>query len=290
MKETLEHIAAEHTLGELEESFLQNISTPLQPSKQEAWEALSARIDFEAAPTLRPKVRQLSFWKYAAAAALLMFLGAGFWARTHTEVVYAKAGQTVCLLPDGSEVELNTKASLTYKPYWWLMNRTVVFEGEAYFQVEKGSNFKVISAAGTTQVLGTSFTINASEHRYEVFCETGRVRVQSVKSQVELAPGEFAELDENDGLRLRKDKTVKDVLYWSEQKMCFEKSPLQEVLARLAERYDVEIEYESLAEDSFSYTGFFTKPDEVEDALHIVSLSLGLSFEKVENERYKVSK
>ena len=82
----------------------------------------------------------------------------------------------VVTLPDNSIVTLRGGSELSYAPYWWFADRSLQFEGEAFFDVEKGSSFTVQSDNGVTQVLGTSFSIYANDENYEVFCKTGKVK------------------------------------------------------------------------------------------------------------------
>ena len=91
--------------------------------------------------------------------------------------------QTV-ILPDGSIAQLNGSSTLKYHPYWWNISRNISLEGEAFFEVAKGSKFSVESKNGTTSVLGTSFNIYARSNQYEVVCVTGKVWVENATGEV----------------------------------------------------------------------------------------------------------
>jgi transmembrane sensor len=41
----------------------------------------------------------------------------------------------------------------------WSKERTLSLEGEAFFEVQKGSKFSVVTSDGIVEVLGTSFDV-----------------------------------------------------------------------------------------------------------------------------------
>lgn len=289
MNHTPSHILPEHLLPEQDEAFFQAAVLPLFPEKKAVWESLSQRIDFQESSAPVAKVRKLSFLKYAAAAVVVLVVGAALWASTYSQTVRSLSEQQIVALPDGSSVQLNGQSSLSFHPYWWFMSREMHFEGEAYFQVEKGSDFAVISEAGTTTVLGTSFSIDTRNNNYKVFCETGKVRVHNPSGEVVLLPGDMALLQENNEFKTLEGVEAKEVLYWSDSKFYFENLALSEVLSALERQYGVSIKTQGKGMKGMRYTGFFSKPNSVEEALEVVSLSLGLTFEKVENGNYKVA-
>ena len=115
-------------------------------------------------------------WTFAAAAAASLLLGWGAYrlasaaapARSihnaHNEEVLARAGtRTKLLLPDGTQVWLNSNSKLTYAEDFNTASREVVLEGEAYFDVVKDSQrpFIVHASDLDIKVLGTAFTIKS---------------------------------------------------------------------------------------------------------------------------------
>lgn len=82
----------------------------------------------------------------------------------HREEVLARAGtRTRLVLPDGSQVWLNSSSKLKYSNDFNKESREVVLEGEAYFDVRKDANrpFIVHTSSLDVKVLGTSFTIKS---------------------------------------------------------------------------------------------------------------------------------
>jgi transmembrane sensor len=82
----------------------------------------------------------------------------------HNEEVLAKAGtRTKMVLPDGTQVWLNSNSRLKYNNDFNTNNREVVLEGEAYFDVAKNTQlpFVVHASSIDIKVLGTSFAVKS---------------------------------------------------------------------------------------------------------------------------------
>jgi ferric-dicitrate binding protein FerR (iron transport regulator) len=82
----------------------------------------------------------------------------------HNEEVLARAGaRTKLVLPDGTQVWLNSNSRLKYNNDFNANNREVILEGEAYFDVPKNARLPFIVHASSIdiKVLGTSFAVKS---------------------------------------------------------------------------------------------------------------------------------
>lgn len=114
--------------------------------------------------------RRLAIW-WSAAASLLLIVGAAFYFGSTDKTINAisytyatKAGQKKEItLPDGSKVLLNAKSSIKLDKNFNQSNRTVLLEGEAFFDVkhDKTKAFKVFTTDFHINVLGTAFNVKA---------------------------------------------------------------------------------------------------------------------------------
>ena len=79
------------------------------------------------------------------------------------EVAARPGVRTKVVLPDGTQVWLNSNSKLKYSPDFNLHSREVDLEGEAYFDVAKDMERPFIVHASTidVRVLGTAFTIKS---------------------------------------------------------------------------------------------------------------------------------
>ena len=91
------------------------------------------------------RVRKLVLnFSYGAAAAILVLLSVLFFNNGDTIVSTNIGDQLSVVLPDGSEVVLNAKSTVSYDEGNWETNRQITLEGEAYFKVKKGIPFSLI--------------------------------------------------------------------------------------------------------------------------------------------------
>ena len=277
--------------GHIEEELFNKLDVPFRQSKEEVWESLSKKIDEQNAEQKTTKVISISWVRYAAAAVICLLLGLTAFFRFHVEMFKCKRGeQLIHILPDGSEIKLNAASEVSYHPYWWKLKRELNFEGEAFFNVKKGSAFKVISNAGTTEVLGTSFNISTRNSGYTVLCSTGRVRVtENLNGQeVIIEPNMMAFIDDN-GLKVKKEVDESLHLGWMLGKFNFNAVSLLYVFEELERQYDINIVADRKEAAKQSYTGFFKKTNEPELSLDLICKSFDLNFVKQGDNTYKVS-
>ncbi|WP_163708629.1 FecR family protein [Mangrovibacterium lignilyticum] len=256
--------------------------------KEEIWGKLVAKL---AAPQTEVRVISLSrsVVQWAAAAVILVLLGITGFLRFYTQSYTIPAGEHfLAELPDYSQVQLNAGSSLSYHPYWWSVERKVSFEGEAYFEVRKGSRFQVESGNGLTTVLGTSFNIYARENNYRVTCLTGKVKVSNPAQtdQVILLPNEKAEWVDN--AFQKRQVESKQAIAWIKNEFIFTGRPIREVFAEIERQYNIRL---LVAEDiNFSYSGNFNKEADFHQVLHYVCRPLNLNFIEEKPGMFRIEK
>ncbi|MFZ0598701.1 MAG: FecR family protein, partial [Flavobacterium sp.] len=176
--------------------------TPVSHSDKEkevSWE----QFQLKAFPSDKKKFKP---WRYAAAAAVLLFILAGtgiYFNNVPVNEINVVAENVIenttsiiktVVLPDNSRIELSPNSKIVYGNNF-AINRKIEVNGEAYFKVTKDKKhpFQVFCNETTTTVLGTSFTVKGTNQK-EVSVELYEGSVQmSVKNQDEkwiLKPGE----------------------------------------------------------------------------------------------------
>ena len=166
---------------------------------------LWARIDEQTADA-KLIVRSRRFWiqvaGVAAAAITGLFVTWSFFNGPDYEYITQNADWEKIELPDASQVHLNAGSALTFDQDW-SESRVVSLEGEAFFEVEKGNSFEVITPNGTVKVLGTSFNVFSRGTFFDVQCNTGQVRVTDKSGDKKtIGPGQEAFLGPN-GLEVK---------------------------------------------------------------------------------------
>jgi len=267
-------------------SFFNKVKLPFEKSKAEVWEMMAARMDE------KPKIRTVrlvsrQLW-IGLAATILVLAGIFSVIRFYTTTIHNPAGQHLTAsLPDGSLVELNAQSTLKYHPLWWRFSRTLVFEGEGFFKVQKGKAFKVVSSLGKTIVLGTSFNIFSREDEYKVSCFTGKVKVVSTtEKEAVLSPGYHAEVEEGGNITVFKTQQTKETTSWRNGLFSFTSAPLRQVVREIERQYAVSISLKT--KTAYYYTGYFTRKKPVEEVLDLICTTFGLTFEKKSDKQYLI--
>ena len=181
MTERKQHSKSKAELSEKTTEMIAGIHIAWSKSKEEIWTQLEQRIEAKQ-PAGKTVVMGYRAW-LAVAATVILLAGIAVIMQVYTKTTRVPAGKhSSILLPDGTHIQLNAQSSVTYKPLLWNFSRKLRFEGEAYFEVEPGRKFEVISEYGKTTVLGTSFNIYARNKNYLVTCVTGRVMVTETQN------------------------------------------------------------------------------------------------------------
>ncbi|MBK9257634.1 MAG: FecR family protein [Saprospiraceae bacterium] len=195
---------------------------------------------------------------------------------------YKKTGigeQITVILPDQSQVVLNSISSISYNPDKWEKERKVKLEGEAFFKVQKGEKFTVLTKAGNVQVLGTSFNVFVRENDFITSCFTGRVGVEVPDSPelILLNPGEKMEKYHNKELSKTTFSVENDQINWTSGVFKFDKAAFEEVVAEFERQFNYDVIIPDGVEQRF-YTGFFKNTD-LNEALESIAWPMGLKFE-----------
>ncbi len=253
-------------------------------------DALWAKIEEKTYLKKETKTFTLGWKSYGIAASLIILVGMTLFLRLYTIEVSAHKGQHISHeLPDGSLVQLNAASSINYKPYWWNMERAVELSGEAFFEVEKGKSFTVISEEGNTTVLGTSFNIFARESAYQVYCKTGKVEVASNKHDIQykITAGELAIIDNTAKSGIKKKMDARDYTSWIDNKFSFTDTSLARVFQELELQYNINIDYNKELSD-LKYGAYFERPQHADLAMNLICMQFNLNFEETETGQYKV--
>jgi ferric-dicitrate binding protein FerR (iron transport regulator) len=265
------------------------IDLKFEESKEQAWIKVQSHLDSKKATPKRflPK----SFYVISVAASLALVIGMITFFRYYTKTAYCPAGKHLTvMLPDHSEVILNAESIISWHPFWMKFDRKVQFEGEAYFQIKKGSGFTATSSIGETKVLGTTFNIYSREKDYKVSCFTGSVHIasNSSKASIVLHPGEQGTIHENGTLQLHQLSKPEENKAWIDNMFVFTGAPLNFVIREIERQYNISI---NLKEDyPLTYTGNFSRSLSAEEVLNLICSSLELKFEPKSKTEYLIYK
>ena len=255
-----------------------------------ALDAVNAKID--AIEETETKVVQMPWlrrnYKYVSgvAAAFLIALFIGFLVRNpfNSTVTYAYNGQNESsyVLPDGTSVNFNSEGTLSHPKHFNKSERSVDFEGTAYFDVAKDEAHPFVLHCNNmdVEVLGTSFLLNADKaaERYTVDLYTGKVKMTAFDekgntlSQVEVNPGERGVWNVTESeLKMMTYSEVKEDELLTEHVLVFNNEKLSKIVEALEYIYKVEIDLgESCA--SKTLTARFSDDESIDEVLETIAL------------------
>jgi ferric-dicitrate binding protein FerR (iron transport regulator) len=232
------------------------------------------------------------FWKVAASVAIILSIGFGsLLALQHFSDhpvtanirIESPAGEkSKVVLVDGTHVWLNSQTILNYNAS---EPRSVILEGEAYFDVAKDRKnpFVVTTASGLkVTVLGTKFNLRslANEDQVETTLEEGEVVITGVDAEkpVRLQPGQQAIFDSrNNQLRV---KQVSAGVYsiWKNNELRFTDISFRELLPRIERWYGIKVDLDP----AISTTDRFTmtiKTESLRELLAMMQLTSKFDYE-----------
>ena len=227
---------------------VKHLDVPRVSSKENAWQRLEQKISEK---EHSPKVTSISRrnWVIGVAASFILALGAFFLLPSANEkkesnYVTNLAESRMIYLPDSSSVHLNAVSTVSFSKNNWKEERVVLLEGEAFFEVKRGSKFSVVTPKGTVSVLGTSFNVRLRNGELTVACKTGKVGVSKTESEemITITPGEMVVLSEDGTFSEKLEVNTKRVASWINKEFDFESMSMKDVFKELERQYDIKIE------------------------------------------------
>lgn len=286
MIKNYDHIDLNLIPADQPEGFFQHLEIPYEKTQEEVW----ANLDNKLAE--KPDTKLITFSRhrvsFSIAATVLLLAGVFSLLRFYSTTISCPAGQHLSYtLPDESTIVLNAESKLAFHPFWWRFSRKLDFEGEGYFEVEKGKKFAVLSAYGSTEVLGTRFNIYSRGKEYKVTCFSGKVKVTSFSSEeAVLTPDYEANINTYGNIEMRKNQNPDASNAWINNMFNFTARPLVRVIKEIERQYNVKILLD--ARTDYSYTGYFSKDKPVEEVLTLVCKPFGLTFTRISEKEYEI--
>jgi len=242
------------------------------PDTEQNFEAIRQKLA-DKTPT---KPRAVSLWRYVSVAAtVLAFFGLYHFFIAQNDVITDFGKSRSITLTDNSKVSLNAKSTLSYGNLF-AYQRTLQLQGEAFFEVEKGSPFTVETPLGEVLVLGTKFNVVAIGDLFEVKCYEGKVKVSHQSQSTILTSGESVRFYKGTSENWAETTTAKPT--WISGESSFKKVPMRYVITQFQNQYNVAVKYPKHIEN-IKFTGTFTHKD-ANVALQSICLPLQLKWSK----------
>ncbi|WP_457615564.1 FecR family protein [Lutibacter sp.] len=264
-------------------ALYEQLEAPLDHTFEKIQKKIAAKKE-----TKKPKVRKLNLnWAISIAASIVLFIGIYNMIGTNTVLINTTIGEhkSIALL-DKSVVFLNSNSEISYDKKRWNKEREVKLKGEAYFKVQKGSTFTVITDMGSVTVLGTQFNVIAKKDYFDVVCYEGKVKVKNNKNSFILTPGKAVRI--LNGEIKETDKITQHAPTWILGESSFRSVPLKYVIDALEDQYKINFD-RKLIDESIIYTGSFSNKN-LDIALASVFKATGIKYKKANNKTIVLSK
>jgi len=237
-----------------------------------------------------------SFWMIAASFLLIGFIASyiltAAFSSDRLELTdhYVKYSDiTKLILPDGTEVSLNSGSTLIYPKRFSGKKRMVYLSGEANFRVTKDrhKNFVVKTADIYVEALGTTFNVSAysDDNKVETTLLSGRVKISSATesfTSIEITPNEQIVYDKASRKLIKRVVDANSYISWTQGHLVFQGASFETVIKKLERFYDVTVNYDLSKYKGKNLYVKFTNSESLSDALDVMS-------EMISGFNYKIS-
>ncbi len=275
------------------------------------WNALEAEPDTVSYQTLRKVNAKIGFskdklfvphyyklWRVAAVIIPFLMLAGGIYYFSQREqmiqiaTVYGETRQII--LPDSSEVWLNSGTTIQYPEKLKNSTREINLEGEAYFSVKKDASkpFIVHTNNLSVKVLGTTFNVKAypNDNKTVATLNSGKIEIETITKQSRV-------MNPNEQLTFNNQTSDINVVVvsanddsgWMSGQLIFTNASFNEILQTLERRFDVSFKMQETVGSKEGYTVKFLRNDNLEQILRVLEDVVGgFSYQK-EGEKIKIT-
>lgn len=202
------------------------------------------------------------------------------------EISSPKGHVSKVVLPDGTEVWINTNSSITYDASVFnYNNREVQLKGEAYFEVTSSEEkpFIVNTPHASVKVTGTAFNVMAypETQLFEAVLAEGNIQLQ-------FESGEKESFNMNPGQRIlyhpeKNDLIVQQVdtrmfTSWRNGELLFKDATLNDLIKELERIYDIKFYLVPENLGNFRFRGMFSYNNNLIEALEKIKKSSAIDY------------
>jgi len=192
-------------------------------------------------------------------------------------------------LADGTVVYLNSGSSLKFpNSFNGMKSRNVELKGEGHFSVTKNSEQPFIVDINKIQVkvLGTTFNVDAypGNTAFTIALVEGSIQIQqksgeSVKDLIEMKHNQVAFYNQSENtLQLKTEDDLNKYTAWTEGKIVFSDDPVNTVIQKLENWFNVDIELADKKLEKYRFTGTFID-EPLEQILGILNLTSQMQYQ-----------
>ena len=286
-------------------TLLGNRKRELASEKAAALKRLLADLDYQ--PRLKSRTRVLTSVWSGIAATILLSIGLGWiWytiynkginnkpERALNEIIVPVGEKSQIILSDGTHVWINSGSRFTYPLNFGKERREVSLEGEAYFDVTRGTKtFTVSTHDARIQVLGTAFNVKSypEDDKTQTTVVRGLVRVQSKARGIRpvlIGPEQMAVLKdtpvagsrkiENRDLTILNQVNTSVITSWKDQLLIFADETFADIAIKMERWFNMKIRIEDEDLKKQRYTGKFVNNETVYQVLEAIEVTTPIRY------------
>lgn len=257
-----------------------------------AWKNISAKLQLKGEDSnsiTMLKTKSFKMWIAAASVASILIFGSMvLWitekpsfkliANSTTVISTLDGEKSHIVLPDSSEIILNSGSKLEYTGQFNLDSRIVKLKGEAFFNVNTNPEKPFIVQLDQMKIIATGTRFNVfsfeNEDRIETTLEEGNINISIIGSELfNLKAGQQVIFSKHSKKIDIHDVNTDTYTSWKENKLRFHDTPMEEALRKIARRYNVTFELSNKDLLDIKYTATFIDEsiEEVMQMLKVVS-------------------
>jgi ferric-dicitrate binding protein FerR (iron transport regulator) len=190
-------------------------------------------------------------------------------------------------LPDGSTVWINACSSVSFDNSFGNKTRSIVLEGEAYFEVQTDSikPFLVHTDKFTHRATGTSFNVYSfgSENEMSIALLEGKVSVEYDINKEQLSPGEMITYNKSTGRLIRSHVDVCHISSWRYGEYTFDDLTFEELSKRLERMYNIRFIFDNKRISRMRFGGTLRNSYSLETIMKVIKTSVPVKYTIHEN-------
>ncbi len=227
----------------------------------------------------------------ATVGAMYYFMTSPFEDKTFT--VYTNTGnKSFVTLPDGTEVNLNTKSKITFFYDEATDSRVVNLSGEAYFDVAKDAEHPFYVQADNVKVecLGTKFNVNAypESSSISVALTDGKVNVVSGSENMVISPDTRVSYDKKTGRMSKQSVEAINYCEWMNGYAYFNNERFDDITKMISRNYGVTVNITSPELKNEKFTGTIYQTD-IHKVLSVLTAASGAKYEIINDSLINLS-
>jgi len=210
----------------------------------------------------------------------------------YNELFAAFGTRSALKLSDGTSVWLNSGSSIKYPDRFIGNKRTVFLKGEAYFEVESNPKkpFIVETSSLSVKATGTKFNVSGytSADKAEVTLVSGKVEVcltddKNNNTSSKLNMNQHFSFNKLNGTTSIINEDTYKYISWKDGKLIFRNEPLSQVVKKIGQIFNVDIELKGEKIQNYSYRATFQDESLVE-ILKLLKMSSPIDYIEVKRD------